>query len=296
MVRSITAVLVLGVVGLLLVARADPPQPALNVHNLDRLNTDHDEDEPHLSSDGLRLYYTSNASGKDDILVAGRPVRRQPWPRGQLVEGYVQTAGDDRSAFVTHEGRYPQYLYFGTKKERQETANFDIYVAVKQGREADFSAPTPVHAVCSRDDELHPWLTADGRQLYFSRKTAAGWRVFVAARDKGLGAAGFGVPRPVDLPPGFHHATLSPDGRMMYLQGPLNGNRWGLFRATRSRAGWGTPEPLTALNRPDAPTGDRSPSLSRDGIILYFASDRPGGKGGLDIWWVLTEELDRRAR
>lgn len=29
---------------------------------------------------------------------------------------------------------------------------------------------------------------------------------------------------------------------------------------------------------------DGCPALSRDGLLLYFASDRPGGQGGLDIW------------
>ena len=31
--------------------------------------------------------------------------------------------------------------------------------------------------------------------------------------------------------------------------------------------------------------------LSEDGKTLYFASDRPGGKGGLDIWSIPTAEL-----
>lgn len=33
------------------------------------------------------------------------------------------------------------------------------------------------------------------------------------------------------------------------------------------------------------PTDDRQPTLSRDGRTIYFVSDRPGGKGGFDIWY-----------
>ena len=79
----------------------------------------------------------------------------------------------------------------------------------------------------------------------------------------------------------------------MYLQGPLDKERWGLFRSKRAKAGaaWSKPEPLSNLNHPEATRGDMSPCLSADGNRLYFASDRPGGKGGLDIWYVLTSQL-----
>jgi hypothetical protein len=83
-----------------------------------------------------------------------------------------------------------------------------------------------------------------------------------------------------ELPAGYHHATLTPDGKTMYLQGPLDKGRWGLFRSARGADGWGKPEALDELNSADGPTGDRSPGLSRDGAWLYFASARPGGKGG----------------
>ena len=38
----------------------------------------------------------------------------------------------------------------------------------------------------------------------------------------------------------------------------------------------------------EAPTGDTSPCLSRTGSLLYFSSDRPGGKGGRDLWVIET--------
>jgi hypothetical protein len=44
----------------------------------------------------------------------------------------------------------------------------------------------------------------------------------------------------------------------------------------------------------DRPSGDRSPCLSRDGAMLYFASDRPGGKGGLDLWVIPTAPLRKQ--
>ena len=48
----------------------------------------------------------------------------------------------------------------------------------------------------------------------------------------------------VELPVGFHHATLTPDGRTMYLHGPLDKGRTGLFRSTQASGKWGEPEEL----------------------------------------------------
>jgi hypothetical protein len=259
------------------------------------VNTPADEVDPFFASDGLTLYYSSNARGKFDVLVARRARLRDPWRKPEPLEGYVPTPGDDRGVYVTREGDYPQYLYYASMKEKDGT-NFDLYVAVKQlpGEDKVFAEPTGVLNVNTEADERDPWLTGDGKELYFSRKTADGWRVFVARRKVARGPQGWDEPALVgEIPPQFHHATLTPDGRTMYLEGPLGKGRWGLFFATRTVKGWGKPEPLSMLNHPGGPTGDHAPSLSRDGTRLYFASDRPGGQGGLDLYVVETASLWR---
>jgi hypothetical protein len=274
-------------------ARTDDEPRAVKPTNL-ACNTKADEDDPHVGSNNLVLYYACNAKGKFDIMFAKRSAANAKWGEGKAVEGYVQTAVDDRSCFATAEGTYPQFLYYATKTDK-ETNNFDLYVAVKQAAGRDFSAPTPIDAADTPDDELHPWLTKDGKQIYFSRKTKEGFRVFVASRKETKGAGGFGKSELVeDLPPDFHHVTLTPDGATMYLQGPLEKGRWGLFVSNKTDKGWGKPEPLDLLNDPSAPTGDRSPCLSRDGATLYFASDRDGGKGGLDLWSVPVADLKKK--
>jgi len=281
---------------LLLLALAAGPCPAraeIKVTNLS-VNTEADEDDPHLSSGGLTLFYTATTQKKSDIMVSRRRDKRQAWPAGKPIDDYVSTEADDRSAFATTDGRYPQFLYFATKKDKTQK-NFDIYVAVRQGAGSVFSAPTPVPTVSTEEDELHPWLSADGKSLYFSRKTKDGWRMLVARRKEATGGAGFGDPALLkELPAGFHHATLTPDGKTMYLQGPLEKGRWGLFRSGYGSDGWQKPEALEELNNADGPTGDRSPGLSRDGSLLYFASDRPGGKGGLDLYVVPTADLMKK--
>jgi len=276
---------------LLPAARADaPPLKPVSL----AVNTEADEDEPFLASKGLTLYYAANAKGKWDIMFSHRSSPQKAWPAGDVLQDYIATEADDRGAWVTAEDRYPQYMYFASKQDKAND-NFDLYVAVKQGPTKAFTEPRAVVGVNTPADEMHPWLSADGLQLYFSRKTKDGWRVFVASRRGATGPQGFGAPALVkEVPPGFHHATLSPDGRTMYLQGPLEKERWGLFVMKKTGGVWDKPVPLEQLNHPDGKTGDRSPCLSRDGSMLYFASDRPGGKGGLDLYVVRTAELKLR--
>lgn len=60
-----------------------------------------------------------------------------------------------------------------------------------------------------------------------------------------------------------------------------------LWQMTKTSKGYTSPEPLTIVN--DADAWDSQPTLSSDGKILYFVTNRAGGKGGLDIWYSVMD-------
>ncbi|HVS38024.1 MAG TPA: hypothetical protein VMS17_20860 [Gemmataceae bacterium] len=281
-----------------LLPAADDPKPVKPV-NLD-CNTSADEDDPHISSNGATLYYDVAAKTKIDLMVSKYSGGK--WAPGKPLGGYVQSPmdvkkpADDRSVFLTADGVYPQYFYFASNRDEKEEKgdNYDLYVSYRDGPTKEFVPPEAVVKTDTADDELHPWLTRDGKMLYFSRKTKDGWRVFTATRASGKTAQGFDDPALIDeLPPDYHHPTLTPDGNTMYLQGPLDKGRWGLFVSKKDGKTWGKPEALDMLNDPSGPTGDRSPCVSRAGQTLYFASDRAGGRGGLDLYSVSLADLKK---
>jgi WD40-like Beta Propeller Repeat len=79
---------------------------------------------------------------------------------------------------------------------------------------------------------------------------------------------------------------LSKNGRSLYFSsnrpGPYGGEDLWVSRRTSPDDPWGPAENVGAAV--NGPFNERSPALSRDGHLLFFASNRPGGMGGFDIW------------
>ena len=81
---------------------------------------------------------------------------------------------------------------------------------------------------------------------------------------------------------------FTPDGSEMYLTycaaDPSYPRYAQIVVSKRADASWGKPTPL-AISK-DTLSSFAHPAISPDGQWLYFASDMPGGKGGLDIWRI----------
>ncbi len=145
-----------------------------------------------------------------------------------------------------------------------------------------------------------PWVTADDLELYFVSDRAGGlgyFDIWVTRRSSISEPWGppvnFGAP--VNSQYNEAWPSLSPDGLTLYFSdcfsgvnaavdrpGGLGGHDiWMSTRAGRD-APWGTPvNPGAAIN---TSSNEVSPSISRDGLTLVFASNRAGGYGDYDLW------------
>src|SRR5690606_23703136 len=88
-------------------------------------------------------------------------------------------------------------------------------------------------------------------------------------------------------PPSAIRLAISPDGAHQLWGEPRAPEDGGLDIRERRRLadGWSEPEDV-AFN---SPWNDFDPAFAADGSGVYFFSDRPGGLGGDDIWFVPLE-------
>ena len=265
--------------------------------NMERLNTAGNEDDPCPSADGLQLLYSSNQNGTMQLYLTTRKAAGEPLSGGTLIEE-LSGEGECRSGFLLPKNKEGwEYLYFATQYHTdKKQPNLDIYRVGRfnpQRPFQGFNAASPVQAIASEADEAFPCVSADARELYFSRKTKDGWQLM---RAVGSEPHIFDKVESMPMEVGFHHVVLSRTGLTLILQGPLKKGeaRLGLFVCKRPKLTepWSALKPLASINSEDGTIGTCSPGLSGDNRNLYFASDRPGGKGGLDIYGVAVNEMD----
>lgn len=74
---------------------------------------------------------------------------------------------------------------------------------------------------------------------------------------------------------------VSPGGDTIFFSRTAADGGSDLYESRRTGASWSDPVPIEVLNSPDNEVGAIA---SPDGQWIYFASDRPGGLGGYDLW------------
>ena len=90
--------------------------------------------------------------------------------------------------------------------------------------------------------------------------------------------------------------AFSPDGKLMIFARGNSGKRKDvspdvdLYMSRKTPQGWSEPILVSAS---DSASWDGSPAFSGDGRTIYFASNRPGGSGGMDLYRVNMDASGR---
>jgi hypothetical protein len=172
-------------------------------------------------------------------------------------------------------------------------------IALCSGRaKADFTFGEPVNLgpeINSASGDGPDCVSYDGLEMYFDSTRSGGhgeWDIWVSTRatiDDEWGT-------PINLlkinkPNNDYGGSISFDGLELYFcswTGGSSGEEIWISRRQSKQADWGTPVKLGSIV--NSIYHEEFPMISKDGLELYFNSDRNGGFGNFDIW------VSRRAR
>jgi hypothetical protein len=166
----------------------------------------------------------------------------------------------------------------------------DIFLSFRSDAGTAFALARPVSGVNTSWLDGTPFVSADGQRLYFDSTRARPDRdLFRATGEAGAWAA---PARLDDVSSEWNDLNpwLSPDERTLIFVSdrPGGAGRQDLWTSAWQGVRFTPPLNLTALN---TSSSDEGATLTRDGLIIFFVSDRPGGRGGLDVWTAARTAL-----
>lgn len=165
--------------------------------------------------------------------------------------------------------------------------------------------PNPVLGICTEQDEYLPIISADDEMMLFTRKMPYVNKDLPYASDKEIELFSFSkrekasgnfekgkrMPHPFNKEGGQGGATMSIDNKHIYFtmckdEGGIQIN-CDIYQSHLVGGEWSQAEKVEGVNDPTY--WDSQPTLASDGVTLYFASDRKGGRGGVDLYKTVKD-------
>ncbi len=132
--------------------------------------------------------------------------------------------------------------------------------------------------------EYLPSFSLDGQKLIFTRRVHGNEDLYSSQLVNGSWQKATPIEQ-VNTPHNEGAHTVAADGNLVIFTACNRPDGLGgcdLYYTRNQHGIWTTPKNLG--HRINSSAWDAQPSLSADGTHLYFSSNRPGGKGGKDIW------------
>lgn len=221
------------------------------------VNSPFEELSPHLSSDGLALYFASTrpeSLGGEDLWVSRRVSRHDIWGPATNLGPVINTTAHERSPALSHNRRL---LFFATDRPGG-SGGLDIWLSWRADPNDDAGWQPPVNL---------------------------GNGVNTAATDAGASFLEGGEG------PATHRGRWPTVIPRLYMASNRPGGAGGLDLYIASvPGGWAAPATLVAeLSTPQA---DLTPTVRRDGLEIIIASGRPGTIGAFDLWRSVRRSSD----
>ncbi|MGQ0826891.1 MAG: OmpA family protein [Bacteroidota bacterium] len=164
--------------------------------------------------------------------------------------------------------------------------------------------PYPVPGICTERDEYLPIISADDEMMLFTRRQPYTNKDLVYETDKelelfsyskrdqtGKFTKGQRMPHPFNKNGSEGGATMSIDNKHLFFttckdEGGATIN-CDIYYSDNINGEWTVAKKVEGINDPER--WDSQPTIASDGKTLYFASDRKGGRGGVDLYVTVKD-------
>lgn len=212
---------------------------------------------PFVSKNGLSLYFTSATCtvptpgchlgyGGHDIFVSQRASVNDPWGAAQNLGPTINTADDEGSPTLSADGHL---MYFASTRPGG-FGGADIYVSRRHNKRDDLGWQAPQNL----GSGVNTISNENGPEIFEDEETGVTTLYFDSNRAGGPGPLG---------DDGTHN------GNDIYMSILQNDDTFGA---------------ATLVAELNTPSIERQTTIRRDGLEIFFGSNRPGGYGFFDLW------------
>ncbi len=173
------------------------------------------------------------------------------------------------------------------QSNHEDPNRYDCVVRFKTA--LGWTPPVPLLFANTKMNTAGPFITYDQNYLLLTSDQKGGKGevdLWIAKRGKLLWGKAANLGAPINTAGYEGFGSISPDGNTLYFTrecGDKKGkDKFCIFRSVKAKGHW--TEPVRMAAPVNSEYSDFAPIIMADGATMIFASDRPGGFGGYDLY------------